>query len=354
MKEDGHFEWLLKSTEFQENIISIIIDERHCVKTWGKFRPEYREIQCLRYCLQKQIPFAIASATLPVAVRDDVTQVIRLCTDDLVHILHSTDRPNVQLTVRKIENTLKSFRDLSIIVPQLPAIQPPKFLVFFDTIVDSMSATKFLWSCFPAESQAEHKIKWFNSHMSDEYKEAEIQRLKSGTTWGLCTTDSFGLGMDIMDIKLVIQYRLTCNTCALWQRIGCAAGKPDLEAIAIVYVEHKHFDAAKKKARASQISGKRKRQDNHKTTPAKKFALPPTKTPLATLTVIPAYTDEPENESNTDSESAEDTDLDEELRALYSHNIAKEVSGKKKVVQTIEPALDDFVNAGGPDRKVKC
>ncbi len=189
MKEDGHFERLLKSTEFQDNIISIIIDKGHCVKTWGKFRPEYQEIQRLRYRLQKQIPFAIASATLPVAVWDDVTQVIRLRTDNLVHILHSTDRPNVQLTVRKIENTLKSFRDLSIIVPRLPAIQPPKFLVFFD----SMSATKFLWSCFPAESQAEHKIKWFNSHMSDEHKEAEIQRLKSGTTWGLCTTDSFGL-----------------------------------------------------------------------------------------------------------------------------------------------------------------
>ncbi|THG94262.1 hypothetical protein EW026_g7173 [Hermanssonia centrifuga] len=135
MKEDGHFERLLKSTEFQENIISIIIDKGHCVKTWGKFRPEYQEIQRL---------------------------------------------------------------------------------------------------------------------------------------------------------------------------------------------------SKKKKARASQISGKRKRQDNHKTTPAKKFALSPTKTPPATLTVIPAYTDEPEDESNTDSESAEDTDLDEELCALYSHNIAKEEDQTEK------------------------
>ncbi|THH02082.1 hypothetical protein EW026_g714 [Hermanssonia centrifuga] len=367
MKEDGHFERLLKSAEFQENIIGVIIDEGHCINTWGKFRPEYREIQRLRYRLRKHIPFAIASATFPVAIRDDVIQVVRLRTDNLVHILRSTDRPNIQLTVRKIENTLKSFRDLAVIVPRLPAIQPPKFLIFFDSIVDSMLATKFLWSCFPAEPHPERKIKWFNSQMSDEYKEAEIQRLKSGTTWGLCTTDSFGLGMDITDISLVIQYRLTCDTCALWQRIGRAARNPDLEGVAIVYVENKHFDATKKKknARASRISEKRKRKrkDSYKITPAKRSRVALSSASsnaeiLPTTMAIPDFTDEPEDgnsdESNNDSDSADDMDLNEELRALYSHDISKAASGKKKVVKILEPAMDDFVNAGGPDRKVKC
>ncbi|KAI6098812.1 hypothetical protein EDD16DRAFT_1527082 [Pisolithus croceorrhizus] len=38
-----------------------------------------------------------------------------------------------------------------------------------------------------------------------QYKETELEKLISGETWGLCTMMSFGMGMDVPDILLVIQ-----------------------------------------------------------------------------------------------------------------------------------------------------
>ncbi|KAF8976569.1 P-loop containing nucleoside triphosphate hydrolase protein, partial [Cyathus striatus] len=98
---------------------------------------------------------------------------------------------------------------------------PPKFLIFFDDINESIATREYLCTLVPP---AYHdKIKWFNADMSDEYKEDESQNLLEGHTWGMCTTDSFGMGMDLPDIGLVVQWRATCSLTTLWQRIGRAA-----------------------------------------------------------------------------------------------------------------------------------
>ncbi|KAI0309162.1 hypothetical protein OF83DRAFT_1045589, partial [Amylostereum chailletii] len=49
-------------------------------------------------------------------------------------------------------------------------------------------------------------------------------------------------GIDIPDIQVIIQWKLTCNMDTLWQRFGRAARDPSLEGIAIVFVEPKYLD----------------------------------------------------------------------------------------------------------------
>ncbi|KAF9005249.1 hypothetical protein BDQ17DRAFT_1173452, partial [Cyathus striatus] len=46
-------------------------------------------------------------------------------------------------------------------------------------------------------------------------------------------------GMDLPDIKLVIQWKASCELCALWQRFGCAAQGQGKERIALLIVEKK-------------------------------------------------------------------------------------------------------------------
>ncbi|KAI6000633.1 hypothetical protein EDD15DRAFT_2144358, partial [Pisolithus albus] len=60
-----------------------------------------------------------------------------------------------------------------------------------DNIPDSISAACALRRRLPRELT--DKIKWFNSEMSTSFKEAELEKLTSGETWGLCTTTSFGM-----------------------------------------------------------------------------------------------------------------------------------------------------------------
>ncbi|KAG1898743.1 P-loop containing nucleoside triphosphate hydrolase protein, partial [Suillus fuscotomentosus] len=64
MKPNGEFERLLKDDLFSSRIISIIIDEAHCLTDWGEFRPEYKELGRLRYILPPAVPIMITSATL--------------------------------------------------------------------------------------------------------------------------------------------------------------------------------------------------------------------------------------------------------------------------------------------------
>ena len=47
--------------------------------------------------------------------------------------------------------------------------------------------------------------------------------------------------MDLPDIKIVVQWKATCDLCTLWQRFGRAAHGDDQleEATAILFVEKK-------------------------------------------------------------------------------------------------------------------
>ncbi|KAI5999683.1 P-loop containing nucleoside triphosphate hydrolase protein [Pisolithus albus] len=191
MKLDVGFKRLLKSPLFIQRIISIIIDEAHCLTDWGEFRPEYRELGRLRYVVPWSVPLLVTSATIMASTLRDIT-----------HLLHMS--PSRTVIIRR-------FADLTFLIPagfKVGDPPPPKFLIFFNDIPDSINAACVLRRHLPHELK--EKIWWFNADMSTQYKEAELENLISGETWGLCTTTSFGMGMDVPDILLVIQWRATC------------------------------------------------------------------------------------------------------------------------------------------------
>jgi ATP-dependent DNA helicase RecQ len=72
-------------------------------------------------------------------------------------------------------------------------------------------------------------------------------------------------GMDIKDIRLVVQWRLTCDPTTLWQHLGRAGRdcRTDVETTGVFLVEKEQFDdeKAKKVERSKKRSKKRKRKD---------------------------------------------------------------------------------------------
>ncbi|KAG1880052.1 P-loop containing nucleoside triphosphate hydrolase protein, partial [Suillus subluteus] len=127
---------------------------------------------------------------------------------------------------------------------------------FFDNIQDYIAAAKTIQKRLP--SALCHRIKWFNSDMTTRFKEDELDRLISGETWGLCTTESFGMGMDVPDILLVIQWRATCKLATLWQRWGRAVRDRGLQGTAILFAEKEYFDDVQEEKRQRQETKKRK------------------------------------------------------------------------------------------------
>jgi len=201
MKPNSGFERLLKTPPFVLRLISIVIDEAHCLAEWGDFHPEYRELGRLRYILPSNVRIYITSATLTKSTLSDITHLLHLCPDKLVTVQCSSDRPNVKVGVKKIKYALNSFMDLAFLIPdgfKEDDPLPPKFLIFFDDIPESINGAIYLSKRLPP--MLRHKIKWFNADMTTTYKENEVKNLVHGDTWGLCTTSSFGMVSGWIDI----------------------------------------------------------------------------------------------------------------------------------------------------------
>ncbi|KAI6011404.1 P-loop containing nucleoside triphosphate hydrolase protein [Pisolithus microcarpus] len=363
MKPSGEFEKRLKNPLFTSRIISIIIDEAHCLTDWGEFRPEYKELRRLRYVLPMSIPVMIASATLTKDSLTNALQLLHMHPSRLVTIRRTTDRPNIKIGVKKIKYALNSYADLAFLIP--PGWKdgdplPPKFLIFFDDIQDAINAAQYLRRRLPPGMQ--DKIKWFNANMTTTYKDAEVTHFVLGETLGLATTESFGMGMDVPDIKLVIQWRATCKLPTLWQRFGRAARDKKLTGTSILFAEKEFFDdeRAAKASRKMQRQSVRKRKGIKNSTaepPAKRAKLNGT----SATTVQPGASSMPngmnvegevsDSEPEPDQESTHmpviNQGLDELEGALDEAARARKSAGRpeKRRKRELDLAMDYLINA---------
>lgn len=186
---------LRENPKLKDDINCIIFDEAHCITLWGcmAFRPEYNEVKRFRFLLPK-VRFVFASATFTPAILSDIKTKFGLTAGNHVHIRRSNDRPNVHITVRKMEHAVSSYKDLSFLVPdgwKEGDGEPPKFIVFFATVAEAVDAGEFLRRRLPPEYR--DKIGWYHSQMSPRWKDSAVEMLRRGEIWGLCATDSFGM-----------------------------------------------------------------------------------------------------------------------------------------------------------------
>jgi len=60
-------------------------------------------------------------------------------------------------------------------------------------------------------------------------------------------------GLDLHDIKIIVQWGYTPSLCALLQRLGCGARDPSLTAVGIYFVELIYFDTYKGKCKRPAV-----------------------------------------------------------------------------------------------------
>ena len=64
---------VLSKSIFTDHLRAVNIDEAHCINIWGgSFQPDYANLGVLHGHFPKNVPFLIASATLPEHVLDDI------------------------------------------------------------------------------------------------------------------------------------------------------------------------------------------------------------------------------------------------------------------------------------------
>jgi len=186
-------EKLWKKPEFTKRLLNFVFDEGHCISQWGSFRKEYAHLGALCYLIQKHVPFYVASATLPLPILLDITDILQLRLDKTEQIFRSNDRPEISLMVRGLVSPANSFQDLAFLIPdnfqEGDTVDP--FLVFFNGKKEAENACKALRKRLPVADQ--QKIKWLHADLTQEEREILYEEMKTGEVFSLFCTDAFGM-----------------------------------------------------------------------------------------------------------------------------------------------------------------
>jgi superfamily II DNA/RNA helicase len=254
LEHRGHFllDVVKSDCPFIKNLIAVAIDECHLVWDWEDFRQEYGDIGKLRSLLSR-VPFICLSATLTPNVAAYVHQVCRL-SYSTVRFNLPIRRDNINLIVSKIDRP-----GIDHLLDRIPKLHPNsdhktirKTLIFYDKIDPGIDIANELIARLPPtvnKIPADTIVASYYSTLDAKAKSKTLADLRKGDTRIVICTDAFGLGIDIPDIEVVIQWHVDEKLMAstLYQRIGRAARGKDVEGIAVVYIQKSLLDSIAKK-----------------------------------------------------------------------------------------------------------
>ncbi|KAJ7727280.1 P-loop containing nucleoside triphosphate hydrolase protein [Mycena maculata] len=231
---------VLYKPEFGTRCLSIFIDKAHCVSHWrDSFRKKYGSIGIIHVFLPCAVPIIGVSATLKPQVHDDI--LMRLCIDpkNYLYVNIGNDRPTVAHVVCAMEHPMNSYCDLDFVVDkdmQVPCDIPLAFLYCDDT-KEGAEIIDHLNDRVHPDYRARRLIRPYNASMSREYHDAVMQLFLAGIMRVLVCTDAAGMGCDIPDIELVVQWKTPPNMSSWIQRLGCAARGLGRKGLAVMLVE---------------------------------------------------------------------------------------------------------------------
>lgn len=165
--------------------------------------------------------------------------------------------------------------------------------------------------------------------------------------------------MDLSHIEIVVQWKLTCDLCTLWQRFGRGARGIGTTATAILLVEKKDTEvqrqskaekALKKSAKGKEGVGTKRKSTCDQTDSSKRPALGDRAINLPNLDTVVRNS---EDDVNSPPVRISETDAKEDRRQQYTRHSLLSIGGStssqtrktKGKPRTIEIAMDDYVNA---------
>ncbi|KAJ7195842.1 P-loop containing nucleoside triphosphate hydrolase protein [Mycena pura] len=232
---------VLSQPRLQEHLRLVFVDEAHCVSLWGgSFRSEYGELGVLRGRVPPTVAFAIASATLPTHVLDDVCAKLKI-SKDAVKVSLSNARPNVALSVRKIVHPDETKADLRFLIPEIATVAAdiPVAPAYFNQRLGTEDACDRLQSWATSVGIDSSAIGFYHAKIGTAQKRQLEGMLRDGRIRILCCTDAVGMGCDMRNIERVVLWKMPPSFCALAQRSGRAARDFEKLGEAILFVTAK-------------------------------------------------------------------------------------------------------------------
>ena len=208
---------LVQSRIKEMNINLITVDEAHCISEWGhNFRPSYRHISEIRSIIP-DVPLLALTATATADVIKDIQQNLLFKQENLIK--SSFTRVNMSYVVDNIED--KNSRLLKLLNKIKSSV-----IIYVGTRKKAKDITDFLVN-------NKFSANYYHAGLSADVRTTRQESWTKNQTRIMVATNSFGMGIDKPDVKLVVHLDLPFTIEAYFQEAG-RAGRNGKQAYAFL------------------------------------------------------------------------------------------------------------------------
>lgn len=201
--EHPSFSKLMRTPEFTKNVLSIVIDEAHCISQWGEnFRKKYQELHKLRSYVPLAVPFLAVSATLPPLVLADVQRHLCFSLDRMLLVNLGNDRHNITPLLCRMRGAAKDLGALDFLLDEAQlGLELQRTITFFNTRNLAFKAYKHLQALLPEDMR--DQIDFLHAGRGRQTISHVMKRFKEGKIKILCATEAAGM-VSVMQIVVKI------------------------------------------------------------------------------------------------------------------------------------------------------